>query len=153
MRREEIEKKTEDLLLPILEKRNFELWDFEYVKEGKEFYLRAYIDKDGGIMIDDCVDVSHELSDLLDIHDYIDDEYILEVSSPGLGRTIKKDREFTKSLGKMVDIKLYKSIDGQKEFTGNLDGFNDDEITISIDDKPRSFLRKEIGSVKLHVEF
>ena len=153
MRREDIEKKTEELLLPILEKYNFELWDVEYVKEGKEFYLRAYIDKEGGIMIDDCVDVSRELSDLLDVHDYIDDEYILEVSSPGLGRTIKKDREFSKSIGKMVDIKLYKAIDGQKEYTGELCGFSDEEVDILIDENKKSFLRKEIGSVKLHVEF
>lgn len=153
MKREEIEKKTEELLLPILEKRNFELWDVEFVKEGKEMYLRAFIDKEGGIMIDDCVDVSRELSDLLDANDYIQDEYILEVSSPGLGRTIKKDREFEKSTGKMVDIKLYKALDGQKEYTGELFSFSEDEVVILIDDNKKSFLRKEIGSVKLHVEF
>lgn len=153
MRREDIEKKTEELLIPILESKNFDLWDVEYVKEGKEMYLRAYIDKEGGIMIDDCVDVSRELSDLLDVHDYIEDEYILEVSSPGLGRTIKKDREFDKSIGKDVDVKLYKAMDGQKEFTGTLKGFTSDEIVISIDGNDRTFLRKEVGSVKLHVEF
>lgn len=153
MRREEIEKKTEELLLPILEKNNFDLWDVEYVKEGKELYLRAYIDKEGGIMIDDCVEVSRELSDLLDLHDYIDDEYILEVSSPGLGRTLKKPREFDKSMGKMVDIKLYKALDGQKEYSGFLESYTEEEIGISINGELKSFMKKEIGSVKLHVEF
>lgn len=153
MKREEIERKTEELLIPILEKRCFELWDVEYVKEGKEFYLRAFIDKEGGIMIDDCVDVSRELSDLLDVHDYIDDEYILEVSSPGLGRTIKKDREFQKSLGKMVDIKLYKALDGHKEYIGVLKEYSEETITISINEEMKAFSRKEVASVKLHVEF
>lgn len=153
MRREDIEKKTEELLIPILERKNFELWDVEFVKEGPEFYLRAYIDKEGGIMIDDCVDVSRELSDLLDVDDYIDKEYILEVSSPGLGRTLKKDRELLKSIGKEVDIKFYKPVDGKKEFTGTLVGFDDESVTIKINDEDTKFIKKEIATVKLHIEF
>lgn len=153
MRREDIEKRTEELLIPILERKNFELWDVEFVKEGPEFYLRAYIDKEGGIMIDDCVDVSRELSDLLDVNDYIEQEYILEVSSPGLGRTLKKDREFQKSLGKEVDIKLYKAIDGNKEFTGTLEDFDPESVTIKIDNDNVKFIKKEIATVKLHIEF
>lgn len=153
MKREDIEKKTEELVLPILEKRNFELWDIEYVKEGSEMYLRVFIDKEGGIMIDDCVDVSHELSDLLDEHDYIADEYILEVSSPGLGRTLKKIREFEKSIGRDVDIKLYKPMDGKKEFTGTLSDFDAESVTIKIDEEKKSFTKKEIATVKLHIEF
>lgn len=155
MRREDIEKKTEELLIPILERKSFELWDVEYVKEGPDMYLRAYIDKEGGIMIDDCVDVSRELSDLLDTEDYIDGEYILEVSSPGLGRTIKKDREFEKSLGREVDVKLYKPLEGTKtkEFTGTLEGYEALSISVKIDDEIVQFNRKEIATVKLHVEF
>ena len=94
MSRKDIEAKTEALLMPILDEFGFELWDVEYVKEGSEYYLRAYIDKEGGITIDDCVDVSRKLSDKLDEDDFIDSEYILEVSSPGLGRTLKSDRDF-----------------------------------------------------------
>lgn len=153
MRREDIEKKTEELVIPILEKRSFELWDVEYVKEGPEMYLRVFIDKEGGIMIDDCVDVSHELSDLLDEYDYIDDEYILEVSSPGLGRTLKKDREYEKSIGRDVDIKLYKPVDGSKEFTGTLIAFDAESVTIKIDEEEKTFIRKETATVKLHIEF
>lgn len=153
MRREDIEKRTEELILPILDRMGFELWDVEYVKEGPEFYLRAYIDKEGGIMIDDCVDVSHELSDKLDEEDYIDGEYILEVSSPGLGRTIKKDREFDKSIGKEVDLKFYKPIDGKKEFTGILDSYDSESVSIKIDEEVKTFTKKEIATVKLHIEF
>ena len=88
------EQKTEELLLPIMEEQGFELVDVEYVKEGGSWYLRAYIDKPGGITVDDCENVSRQLSDLLDEKDYIEDSYILEVSSPGLGRPLKKEKDF-----------------------------------------------------------
>ena len=152
-KREVYEEKTEKLLLPILEEFGFELWDVEYVKEGPEYYLRAYIDKDGGITIDDCVDVSRRLSDLLDEDDFIDGEYILEVSSPGLGRTLKKDKEFEKSIGKMVDIKLYKAIDKNKDFTGILKDYSGDSITININEKDETFLKSDVAKVNLSVEF
>lgn len=152
-KREVYEEKTEKLLLPILEEFGFELWDVEYVKEGPEYYLRAYIDKEGGITIDDCVDVSRRLSDLLDEDDFIDGEYILEVSSPGLGRTLKKDKEFEKSIGKMVDIKLYKAIDKNKDFTGILKDYSGDSITININEKDEIFLKSDVAKVNLSVEF
>ena len=85
-KKEVYEQKTEEILNPIVEKHGFDLWDVEYVKEGGNWYLRAYIDKPGGIMVDDCEVVSRELSDILDEKDFIDEAYILEVSSPGLGR-------------------------------------------------------------------
>ena len=152
-KREEIEKKTEDLLNPILDEFGFDLWDVEYVKEGAEYYLRAYIDKEGGITIDDCVDVSRKLSDKLDEDDYIDGEYILEVSSPGLGRTLKRERDFEKSIDREVDLKLYKAIDKEKEFTGILKSYDKDKITLLIEEAERDFLRSDVASVKLHVEF
>ena len=93
-KREIYEQKTEELVLPIVEEHQFELVDVEYVKEGSSWYLRAYIDKPGGITVDDCEAVSRQLSDLLDEKDFIDDAYILEVSSPGLGRPLKKDKDF-----------------------------------------------------------
>lgn len=152
-RREEIEKKTEALLVPILEEFSFDLWDVEYVKEGAQYYLRAYIDKEGGITIDDCVDVSRRLSDKLDEDDFIEEEYILEVSSPGLGRALKRDRDFEKSIGREVDIKLYKAIDKVKEFEGILKAYDKDNVVIEIDGEDKSFEKKELASIKLHVEF
>lgn|SRR5574344_539303 len=153
MSRKDIEAKTEALLMPILDEFGFELWDVEYVKEGSEYYLRAYIDKEGGITIDDCVDVSRRLSDKLDEDDFIDSEYILEVSSPGLGRTLKSDRDFSKSIGRDTDIKLYKPIDKVKEFEGILKAFDNDTLTFLIDGNERVFNKSEVASVKLHVEF
>ena len=106
-KREEYEKKTEELLLPIMEENQFELVDVEYVSEGGVYYLRAYIDKPGGITVDDCEVVSRRLSDLLDKKDFIKDaSYILEVSSPGLGRQLKKDKDFDRNMGKEVEIRL-----------------------------------------------
>lgn len=119
-KREEYESRTEKLMLPIVEEMNFELVDVEYVKEGGTWYLRAYIDKPGGIAIDDCELISRALSDELDAQDFIEDSYILEVSSPGLGRPLKKDRDFERSIGQEVEVRTFRAIDGQKEFTGIL---------------------------------
>ncbi|MDO4187826.1 MAG: ribosome maturation factor RimP [Lachnospiraceae bacterium] len=152
-KRESYEQKTEMLLVPILEEFGFDLWDVEYVKEGSEYYLRAYIDKEGGITIDDCVDVSRKLSDKLDEDDFIEGEYILEVSSPGLGRALKRDRDYEKSIGREIDLKLYKAIDKVKEFTGILKLYDKDKIVVTIDDEDKEFLKSDLASVKLHVEF
>lgn len=153
-KREEYEQKTEQLLEPILKENNFELYDVEFVKEAGTFYLRAFIDKEGGININDCEIVSRRLSDLLDEKDFIPDAYILEVSSPGLGRQLKKDKHFEKSIGEEVEIKLFKAIDKQKEFTGFLERFNDEVIVIS-DEKEQEleFERSNIASVRLVVNF
>ncbi|MCR5106658.1 MAG: ribosome maturation factor RimP [Lachnospiraceae bacterium] len=151
-KREEYEKKTEEFLLPILEELKFELWDVEYVKEGSDHYLRAYIDKEGGITIDDCVAVSRRLSDKLDETDLIPDAYILEVSSPGLGRTLKKDRDLEKSIGRSVDIKLYKAKENTKEYTGILKEYDKENINIENEEGSICFLRSEIASIKLTVE-
>lgn len=153
-KREEYEMKTEQLLLPIVEEYQFELYDVEFVKEAGTFYLRAFIDKEGGININDCEIVSRRLSDLLDQKDFIPDAYILEVSSPGLGRTLKKDKHFEKSIGEEVEIKLFKAIDKQKEFTGYLDSFDDEKIVIADEnDNLTEFERSNIAVVKLAVHF
>ncbi|MCR5302604.1 MAG: ribosome maturation factor RimP [Lachnospiraceae bacterium] len=152
-KKEAIEKRCEELLEPILTEFGFELWDVGYVKEGKEYYLRVFIDKEGGINIDDCVDVSRRLSDLLDNEDLIEEAYILEVSSPGLGRKLVKDREFTLSIGRDVDVKFYKPFDGSKETSGRLAAFDKDTITIETDDGQRSLNRSDIATVKLSVDF
>ena len=99
-KREEYEQKTEAILQPIVDRYGFELVDVEYVKEGSNWYLRAYIDKDGGIFVNDCELVHRELSDILDEQDFVEDSYILEVSSPGLLRPLKKEKDFKRSLSK-----------------------------------------------------
>ncbi len=153
-KREEYERKTEQLLEPILKENKFELYDVEFVKEAGTFYLRAYIDKEGGININDCELVSRRLSDVLDEKDFIPDAYILEVSSPGLGRALKKDKHFEKSIGEEVEVKLFKAIDKQKEFTGFLESFNEEVIVISDEqEKELEFERSNIASVRLVVHF
>ena len=151
-KRETYEKKTEELLIPILDDKGFDLWDVEYVKEGSEYYLRAYIDKPDGISIDDCVDVSRLLSDKLDEENFIPDAYILEVSSPGLFRTLKKDRELSRSIGRTVAVKLYKAIEKEKEFKGVLKSFSDESIEIETEEKTLEFNRNDIASIKLDTE-
>ena len=151
---EQYEQRTEKLLEPILKKNNYELYDVEYVKEGSNWYLRAFIDKEGGITVDDCEIVSRGLSDLLDKADFIPDAYILEVSSPGLGRQLKKDKHFERSLGEEVEIKLYKSIDKQKEWVGILNGFDEKSITIEMEDgNKRDFSKADIALIRLTINF
>lgn len=152
-RREDYESRTEQLLLPILSEHAFELWDVEYVKEGSDWYLRAYIDKPDGITIDDCVTVSRQLSDLLDENDFIEDAYILEVSSPGLGRQLKKDKDFIRSIGKEIDLKTYRMVDGKKDFTGVLKAFDKESITMVINDEDKTFIRGDVAIVKLSIDF
>jgi ribosome maturation factor RimP len=153
-RREEIENRTEALLTPILSENAFELVDVEYVKEAGTWYLRAYIDKPGGITIDDCEKVSRALSDLLDEADYIQDSYILEISSPGLGRPLKKDKDFARSIGENVEVKLFAAIDRQKEFAGELLAFDKDTVTIRLDEEDtRIFERSNIALVRLALDF
>lgn len=146
--REEYESKTEQLLLPILAEHAFELVDVEYVKEAGDWYLRAYIDKPGGITIDDCELVSRRLSDLLDEADYIKDAYILEVSSPGLTRPLKKDKDYDRNIGKLIDIRLYQPIDKRKDMTVTLLSYTKDTITVSEDEKEFVLERKNISMIR-----
>lgn len=153
-RREDIEKRTEELVLPIVEEQGFELVDVEYVKEGGTMYLRAYIDKPGGIAVNDCETVSRALSDLLDKEDYIADSYILEVSSPGLGRPLKKEKDFKRSVGKAVEIRLYRAVDRKKEFEGILTAYDDQSVTIEQEDGTEaSFERAAIALIRLAFDF
>ncbi len=147
------ESETEAILAPIVQRFGVEIYDVEYVKEGSDWYLRAYIDKPGGVNIKDCEDVSRALSDELDRVDFIEDAYILEVSSPGLGRTLKKDKHLEKSLGEEVEIKTYKPIDKQKEFRGILKSFDADKITITTENEEKIFARGEIALIRLALDF
>jgi len=153
MKRSDIEKRTEELVTPIIEEGNFELVDVEYVKEGVNWYLRVYADKEGGINIDDCVFISRALEQKLDEENFLEDAYILEVSSPGLGRALKKDKDFKRSLGEEVEIKLYKAIDKQKEFTGFLKSYDEKNIVVDIEGEDFTFARKDIANIHLAIHF
>lgn len=152
-KRESYETKTEQLLAPIIEKYGVEIYDVEFVKEAGEWYLRVYIDKPDGVNILDCENVSRALSDVLDEEDYIDESYILEVSSPGLGRQLKKDKHFEKSLGEKIVLKTYKAIDKCKEFEGVLVSFDSDKIVMEQDGEQRSFPRDTVAAVHLTLDF
>ena len=153
-KKETFEQKTEQLLQPIIEQNQFELVDVEYVKEGGNWYLRAYIDKPGGITVDDCEIVSRAFSEVLDQEDYIDDTYIFEVSSPGLGRPLKKEKDFVRSVGKEVEIKTYRAIDKQKEFIGILKTYDASCVTIEYEDETtQTFEKSEIALIRLAFNF
>ena len=151
-RRETYETRTEALLQPIAEQNGVEIYDVEYVKEGSGWYLRAYIDKEGGVSIDDCEAVSRALSDALDLEDYIEDAYTLEVSSPGLGRVLKKDRHLDRSIGEEVELKLYRPQEKRKEFSGILKGYTADAVVIDEDGQERTFVRKDIALIRLALD-
>ncbi|WP_077609207.1 ribosome maturation factor RimP [Clostridium sp. Marseille-P2415] len=153
-KREEYEAKTESFLMPLMEENNFELVDVEYVKEAGSWYLRAYIDKEGGITVDDCEIISRRLGEWLDEKDFIADSYILEVSSPGLGRPLKKEKDFKRSIGKDVDIKLYKPLNKQKDYTGTLTAYDRETVTITQEDGTELVLnRPEIALIRLAFDF
>lgn len=154
MKKINTEQKVEDMIANVFKQHQAELVDVEFVKEGQNWYLRIYIDKEGGIAIEDCEIISKAVEAILDERDIIEQAYILEVSSPGLDKPLKKDSDFVKHAGDVVDIKLYKAIDKQKEFQGKLKGLEANVITIIDDDgKDLSFDKKDIASIRLAVLF
>lgn len=152
-RREDYEARTEELLKPVAEANGVSIYDVEYVKEGSEYYLRAYIDKPEGVNILDCENVSRALSDALDREDFIPDAYILEVSSPGLGRALKKDKHLRASIGQEVEIKLFKPVDKCKEFAGTLESFDGESVVIREGERARTFERSDIALIRLALDF
>lgn len=153
MAKRDYESRTEELLTPIAEAVGVSVYDVEYVKEGSDWYLRCYIDKPDSVTIQDCETVSRALSDRLDEEDYIADAYILEVSSPGLGRTLKKDKHLAKSIGQEVEIKTYKPIEKQKEFSGVLRAFDQDTVTIEMQTGEMKFDRSDVALIRLALDF
>ena len=148
------EEKTEQFLLPILQKNNFELVDIEYVKEGGTWYLRAYIDKEGGITVNDCELVAREMNELLDKEDYIEDSYIFEVSSPVLLRPLKKEKDYVRNMGKQIEIRTYRAINHKKEFLGCLKAYDADCVTITEEDGTDIiFAKKDIALIRQAFEF
>ena len=137
------------LALPVVEQCGCTLWDVEYVKEAGEWFLRLYIDKEGGVDINDCEAVSRPVSDLLDEADPIQGSYTFEVSSAGLDRVLRKEEHFAVCMGQKVDVKFYRPVEGRKEYTGVLNGYEDGNVTVD----GRTFEKKDVAQVRLHVEF
>ena len=153
-KKEEYEQKAEQLLLPIIEAHGFELVDVEYVKEAGNWYLRSYIDKPGGITVDDCEIVSRAFSDKLDEEDFIEDSYIMEVSSPGLGRPLKKEKDYERSMGKELEIRTYRAVGGQKEFYGILTAYDSNSVTVKEENgEEKTFRKNEIALIRLAFDF
>ncbi len=154
MSRKHIESTITQYLEPITKELGYEIVDVEYVKEVETWYLRVYIDKPGGIAVNDCEVVSRALDVVLDEKDPIQGAYILEVSSPGLDRPIKKAADFNRSIGKIIEIKLFQNRDKKKEFQGELQSFEDNLVTIVTDkDETISFELKDIALARLAIIF
>lgn len=141
------------LAAPVVEQAGCSLWDVEYVKEAGEWFLRVYIDKEGGISIDDCEAVSRPLSDLLDEADPIEGSYTFEVSSAGADRVLKKPEHFARFQGQEVEVKLYRPRDGRKDFVGVLRSWQDGDVTLDVGGEPAIFEKKEIALVRLYPRF
>jgi len=152
-KKELYESKTEEFITPILNDMQFELVDVEYVKEGSTYYLRAYIDKPGGITVNDCEAVARLMNDILDEKDYVEGSYVFEVSSPGLGRPLKKDKDFTRSMGEDVEIHTYRPINHEKNFEGMLKAFDEKTVTIENESGDMVFNREDIALIRLALDF
>ena len=141
------------LARPVVEYQGCELWDVEYVREGSEWFLRIYIDKEGGVDIADCEAISRTLDPILDEADPIPDSYTFEVCSAGLERTLKRPGDFERFLGADVLVRLYRPKNGAKEFAGVLTGYADGDVTVTVGDTPVTFTKAEIAQVRLRVDF
>ena len=153
-KRETYEARTEELITPILERMYFELVDVEYVKEGGTWYLRAYIDKEGGITVNDCEAVAREMNEILDREDFVEDSYVFEVSSPGLGRPLKKEKDYVRSMGKEIEIRTYRAINREKEFYGILSAYDESTVTIETENGEKMTCEKpDIALIRLAFDF
>lgn len=141
------------LAAPAIAAQGCELWDVEYVREAGQWYLRLYLDKDGGVDIADCEAVSRVVSDLLDEADPIEGSYTFEVSSAGCERVLKRPSDFEKFMGSPVLVKLYKARDGRKEFAGTLTGYQDGAITVTVGKETLTFPKGEVALCRLRIEF
>lgn len=142
-----------ELAAPVVEEFGCRLWDTEYVREAGQWYLRLYLDKDGGVDILDCENVSRKVSDLLDAADPIEGSYIFEVSSAGAERQLKRPGDFEKFMGSLVLLKTYQNRDGRKEFAGVLKGYEGGEVVLEMGTKELRFEKNEVAMVRLRVVF
>jgi ribosome maturation factor RimP len=141
------------LALPLVEAAGCSLWDVEYVKEAGDWFLRVYIDKEEGVSINDCEAVSRPLSDALDQADPIEGSYVLEVSSAGCDRVLKKPEHFQQFLDAEVELRLYRPREGKKDFVGFLKGWEDGDVTLEVSGQPMTFEKKEVAQVRLYPRF
>ena len=144
-----IEEKVENLISETIENLGYELYDVQYAKEGKDYFMRVFIDKEDGIDLNDCETVSNEINPILDEADYIKEMYFLEVSSPGIERIIRKEKHFETALGKEVEVKLFKPIEKQKEFVGILEKWDENIVYLQVDENEIEIERKNISLMKL----
>ena len=142
-----------ELAKPVVEQEGCTLWDVEYVKEAGSYYLRVFIDKDGGVSIDDCERISRILDPLLDEADPIPDSYVFEVGSAGAERELKRPSDFEMFSGSKVEVRTYKPIDGKKSFVGILSGYNNGDITLTIGSQEHTIPAKDVSLCRLHVDF
>ncbi|URN93447.1 MAG: ribosome maturation factor RimP [Candidatus Pristimantibacillus lignocellulolyticus] len=143
----------EAMVSPFLNENGFELVDIEYIKEGGNWFLRIFVDKEGGIDIDECVRISEYVSEQLDTHEPISGAYFLEVSSPGVERPLKKPKDVEKSIGKNVFVTTYEPVDGMKEFEGQLIAFDGEELTVRVGKKEYTVPYAKVASARLAIIF
>ena len=149
-----LEKRVKDLIEPIINKLNYDLYDVIYTKEGKDYYLKIFIDSNSGISLDDCEKVNNAITDILDEKDYIKQQYFLEISSAGLERALREDKHFKDNIGKLIEVRLYKNlIDNKKILNGMLKDFDDESITIEVENENIKIQRKEISNIKTIYEW
>ena len=144
---------AEQIARPVVENNGCKLWDVEYVREAGSWFLRIYIDKDGGVSIDDCEAISREMDPILDEKDFIPDSYVFEVCSAGADRVLKRDEDFEMFMGHMIDLNLYRPIDGSKSYTGKLVSHSEAETAIDSAGRNIGFKNEDIAQVRLHVDF
>lgn len=142
-----------ELAQPVVEKHGCELWDVEFVKEAGQWFLRVYIDRDGGVDIEHCEAISRELDVVLDDADPIETSYVFEVSSAGADRPLKREKDFVRYMGSKVDVRLYMAKDGRKEYSGVLRGYDNGDVTIEMGGSSMQFKKNEIALVRLGIEF
>lgn len=153
MTKKDIPAVVEAMVLPIVQELGLELVDVEFVKEGPNWYLRVFLDKEGGINLDECSLVSQQLGRLLDEKDPIPQAYMLEVSSPGVDRPLKKQADFIKFAGRLIRVKTFAPINGKKEFVGELKGLADEEIILTVNGSQVGIPREKAASIRLEIEF
>lgn len=138
-----------ELAEPLAQELGLKIWDVRFLKEGADWYLRIFIDKEGGVSIDDCVDMTHAINGPLDESDPIEQAYFLEVSSPGVERDLVRDEHFTAYVGEKIKVKMIRPVEGKREFSGILEDYNDGNITIRMSDESGfTFTKKEASWIK-----
>jgi len=143
----------EELAEPIIRSQGLELVDVEYKKEGKNWFLRLFIDKEGGVNVEDCKTVSRLMEDMIEVEDLIQAHYILEVSSPGLDRPIKKEKDFLRYQGKTIQVSTYSPIDSRKKFKGIIEKYENETLFLKMDDRTVEIPIGNLASARLEIEF